>query len=1008
MSAIPPRLKLLLSVFVLSGFAGLIYQSIWSHYLGLFLGHAAYAQALVLAIFMGGMALGAALIARVGQEWRNLIRSYAIIEAIIGVLALVFHWVFVGIVDFSYNKLIPVLEAPGLVGIYKWLLATLLILPQTILLGMTFPLMSGGIIRRFSGNDGSILGGLYFTNSIGAALGVLAVAFIFLPNLGLHGAILTAGVLNLVVAALAWVLSRGNEQARHAVPISNSTEGRQLSEERRRLLKVVLIATFFSGAASFAYEIIWIRMLSLAVGSTLHAFELMLAAFIAGIAFGGFWVRRRADTTGDPMRLVGWLQVLMGLAALVSLFFYANAFSWVGFLMESLSRTDGGYQLYNLGTALIAILIMMPAAFFAGTTLPLFTVALLRNGQGEPSIGRVYAWNTLGAILGVFATIHFLIPVLGLKLALILAAVVDMLVGVILLRLNTYTQRDFIGTGVAAAIIFFATILAMTNVPFDPMKLSSGVYRTGLTELRHEQDKVIYYRDGKTASVATIVDAVNGNIRIATNGKIDAAIRFSEKALISQDEPTMVLLPAIPLGYQDTPSRVGIIGFGSGLSTHAVLGDSRVKRVDTVEIESSMVDGARFFGERVERAYKDPRSHIIIDDAKSYFSSQQQKYDLIISEPSNPWISGVGSLFSKEFYQHVPKLLNEDGLFVQWLQLYEIDEKLVGSVLAALTPAFADYHAYLANNADLIIVASPARQLTKPDFSRLFSEKIRDDLAKAGISNVEQITFRRVADKKLLETLSRLYPNRANSDYFPLLSINAPKTRYKGSAARAIMGLPTIDLPLLEVLGIVEPKISLEKVTDTHLFTRYLSVANASKIAESLRPDSTKGLQEIRVDTTRIAAGLRELGRCPKPWTAAQESAAIIAALQLLQNTLAHLPVDQQEGVLINPIWIECEQLPTEFAQMLALMGALAKRDYTEADILLRAWLDNRESRNDAYRILDPTFYVALQLVQIALGKYNNIELLEEQYGRSIHTDGELLFVRSLLMAWVDEDNSAL
>ena len=213
----PPNHSLrngLLAIFVLSGFAGLIYQSIWSHYLGLYLGHAAYAQALVLAIFMGGMAAGAAWIAQAGQRWRNLIRSYAVIEVFIGVLGLLFHWVFTGVAGFSYDSLIPALGSPLAVDIARWSIAALLILPQTILLGMTFPLMSGGLIRRYPGSAGNLLGGLYFTNSIGAAIGALAAVFVLLPWVGLPGAMVTAGILNFVVAALAWWLAREPEPDR--------------------------------------------------------------------------------------------------------------------------------------------------------------------------------------------------------------------------------------------------------------------------------------------------------------------------------------------------------------------------------------------------------------------------------------------------------------------------------------------------------------------------------------------------------------------------------------------------------------------------------------------------------------------------------------------------------------------------------------------------------------------------------------------------------------------------
>ena len=318
----------LFAIFVLSGFAGLIYQSIWSHYLGLFLGHAAYAQALVLAIFMGGMAIGAAWIARAGQRWRNLIRGYAIIEAVIGVLGLLFHTLFTSVAAFSYDTLIPALGEPWTVNLARWLIAAALILPQTILLGMTFPLMSGGLIRRYSGSDGHTLGGLYFTNSIGAAIGALVAVFVLLPSIGLPGAMKVAGVLNFVVAGLAWWLAREPEPEAPHRDTSGESDFQKLA--KNPLLRVVLFSTALSGAASFAYEIIWIRMLSMAVGSTMHAFELMLASFIAGIALGGLWVRKHADNTDFPLRLAGWMQVFMGVAALGSLAVYANTFAWVG------------------------------------------------------------------------------------------------------------------------------------------------------------------------------------------------------------------------------------------------------------------------------------------------------------------------------------------------------------------------------------------------------------------------------------------------------------------------------------------------------------------------------------------------------------------------------------------------------------------------------------------------------------------------------------------------------
>ena len=414
----------LLLLFVMSGFAGLIYQSVWSHYLGLTLGHAAYAQTLVLAIFMGGMAFGAWLASRYSIRWKRLILGYALVEGLIGVGGLIFHQVFVAYTGISQDSILPALSSPTLAHAYQWLTAALLIAPQSILLGATFPLMSAGLIRALPQEHGEVLGGLYFTNSLGAALGALAATFLLLPAVGLPGTVLTAGLLNIVVAIGAWGLSKMLNEAEYAPPVASTTPGEAAAEEpaeTRRLGRILMIATAISGAASFVYEIGWVRLLNQALGATVHSFELMLAAFILGLAFGGLWIRKRARDMAEPVRYVGYVQVFMGIAALASIPVFTQSFTWVGWMMRALQRSDNGYVLYELGTALIALLVMFPAAFLAGMTLPLFTLALLRQGAGERVIGRIYAANTLGAIAGVAIMMHVLVPLIGVRLAVTLA-----------------------------------------------------------------------------------------------------------------------------------------------------------------------------------------------------------------------------------------------------------------------------------------------------------------------------------------------------------------------------------------------------------------------------------------------------------------------------------------------------------------------------------------------------------------------------------------------------------
>jgi predicted membrane-bound spermidine synthase len=992
----PPRSPRngLLAIFVLSGFAGLIYQSIWSHYLGLFLGHAAYAQALVLAIFMGGMAAGAAWIAHAGQRWRNLIRVYAVIEAIIGVFGLLFHSIYGSVASFSYDTLIPALGSPLAIDIARWTIAALLILPQTVLLGMTFPLMSGGLIRRFSGQDGSLLGGLYFTNSIGAAFGALIAVFVLLPSVGLPGAMVAAGILNFVVAGLAWWLAREPEPT---ISVSAPKEA-QMKQRllHNPLLRAVLLGTALSGAASFVYEIVWIRMLSMAVGSTMHAFELMLASFIAGIALGGLWVRKHADRTDSPLRMVGWMQIGMGVAALASLAVYANAFSWVGWLIQSLTKTDGAYTLFHAGTATLAVLIMLPAAFFAGTTLPLFTVALLQGGLGERAIGRVYAWNTLGSIIGVFAAIHLLIPLMGLKLTLCVAALLDLGIGLALLRWQADSNKQMLRFSIAAGLAAVALIVAV-RIPYDPLTLASGVFRHGRSQIA-EGTKMLSYRDGKTASVS-VFQAPTGVATIATNGKPDAAMNMLADGKPTDDEPTMVMLGALPLALIDKPDNVAVIGFGSGLTTHTLLGDPRIKSVSTIEIEQAMVDGARAFGPRVARAYTDPRSHVVIDDAKAHFAGQHKKFDLIISEPSNPWISGVGALFSKEFYQFVPRHLNENGLFVQWVQLYEINDELLGSILQALTPAFSDYSAWISNNTDLIIVASPQGKLPKLDMERLVEAKIlKSEMARLGITSVDNMNFRQVADARLLRAAATAYSSLPpNSDYLPVLGLHAPKTRFLSSAASAFFALPFINGNLLEAMGTRHPFSSSLKLPTFSNFVADHATDRARSIAQELRgPLSSGAYPDVVLLKAMSGSDCRAFQQDQN--ARARWSSQV---RMLFDITQPFLSLDLMEGVWAAPTWQRCKTIRPDFNRVLALLASHARRDYTTMARLGRDWLDIKPQKDDEFlsNDFDIVAVSGLLLALVHEQRWDDIDAALIKYASVFPADGEYRYQRDLIAA---------
>lgn len=778
-------------IFTVSGFSGLIYESIWTHYLKLFLGHAAYAQTLVLAIFMGGMAIGAGICGQLSSRWKNLLLGYAIAEGLIGFCALLFHPVFTHVTELVLTRVLPSLTEETSVSIAKWSIATLLILPQSILLGMTFPMMTGGILRRFPANAGRSIATLYFLNSLGGAFGVLVSGFWLIKWVGLPGTIGLAGALNLALAGVVIALSR---QGSEVAEIAKATTA---DNSASAPLLLFLAVASLTGLASFVYEVAWIRMLGLVLGSSTHAFELMLSAFIFGLALGGWWMRKRIDGIARPERFLGLIQVVMGVCALATLPLYSASYTLMGWLLESVTKSDMGYVLFSLASHAIAMMIMLPAAFCAGMTLPLITHSLLRSGCGERSIGLVYGANTIGAIVGVMFAVHIGMPWLGLKNLLLAGATVDIALGLFLLwRFAAGAQTLVPATG--AALVMLALGLGLFTL--DPHQAASGVFRASQKLLSADAVKMLFHEDGKTATVS-LLEYRNEPLRvIRTNGKTDASINYGPPENYRLDEVTMTLTGAIPLLLNPVAGVAANIGIGSGLTSHVMLADPSLARLDTIEIEAKMIAAARGFLPRNENVFNDPRSHIAIEDAKSYFSSRQQPYGIIVSEPSNPWVSGISSLFSDEFYARTRRHLAPKGIFLQWLQLYEIDESLVISVLKAIDRNFADYAIFASNYADILIVASADGALPAlPD--RLPATAVSGELARIGILGSNDIHRRLVATRRMLRPLLESYDIAPNSDYYPVLDQNANHARFLGANAFKLSLLPFEPLPLLDMLA---------------------------------------------------------------------------------------------------------------------------------------------------------------------------------------------------------------
>jgi len=798
-------------VFVLSGAAGLIYESIWTRYLGLFVGHGAYAQIIVLTIFLGGMSAGAYVVGRVSERLRDPLAAYAFVELAIGIVGFLFHDIFVFTTNAAYDHLFPSMAgSPHEVVVVKWTIAGLLILPQSILLGATFPLMSAGVIRLVPREPGRVLSELYFANSLGGAAGVLLAGFWLLGVGGLPLTLDAAATTNLVVFLLALGAARYRSRGESAAPgtITAATEAPAATESLSRgIARLLLVVAFGTAVASFIYEISWIRMLSLLLGSATHSFELMLSAFILGLALGARWVRSRADRFADPVRSLGSIQLLMGLAALLTIPLYLAGFKWTAAFISALRPSDVGYDLFTVARYVACLAVMLPSTFCAGMTLPLITRMLMRSGEGERAIGVVYAANTLGSIIGVILAGLVLLPLVGLKALLVEGAVIDMALGVILIRVSGGSaQRRQQLAYLAAFAMVLATVASLTFNHFDRVMLSSGVYRYGsLPDPKGR--KIIFYRDGRTATVSVGQSPVDGFSWISTNGKPDASVErewmfptpHARPRVLTGDISTQVLIPVITLAHMPTARLAAVIGEGSGMTSHFLLGSPTLEQAVTIEIEPQMVAGSRMFYPANRRVFDDKRSRFVIDDAKSFFATDARKYDVIISEPSNPWVSGVAGLFTDEFYHRASGYLTPRGVFGQWLHLYEIDDGLVLSVLSAIHNNFKSYAVYATSNEDILIVASNQSELPAPDWSVVRSPAIAHDLAGVVPFTPRELDATRLIDRRELAPLLDHF-GTPNSDYRPVLDLGAERARFKRTTAS---GLGTLRIERFDALAAI-------------------------------------------------------------------------------------------------------------------------------------------------------------------------------------------------------------
>ena len=450
----------------------------------------------------------------------------------------------------------------------------------------------------------------------------------------------------------------------------------------------------------------------------------------------------------------------------------------------------------------------------------------------------------------------------------------------------------------------------------------------------------------------------------------------------------MVLAAALPLLMKPDATRYANIGFGSGLTAEALLSHGGPRVVDTIEIEPAMVSGARSFFPRVARPYRDPRSNIVIEDAKSFFARHGKRYDVIVSEPSNPWISGVAGLFTTEFYRDVKRYLAPGGLLVQWLQAYEFNDRLLGSILAALGENFSDYEIYEVNGSDLIVVAVAEGRVPRPGPLPAGEAAFMGQLKRLGITRAEEIAALSVGAKRDIARLFAPLAAPVNSDYRPFVQLEAPRARFRGSSARAVLELTVAPLPILEMTGGTPVAYLREPAPPYVPSLRLRTQSTALELARRLLDRSADPLGSAE---PAVLAPLLALKRPGALCGAAVSKAAIEQLHRAAELTLAHLHPDPRRALWIERRWLECApgKLSPAVRRRLDLYAAIAARDARAMLMQARTLLDEPGAAAGGQDWGRYLLLTAMLGAHVA-GEHEEAQRLWRNYGAALYPEGKI------------------
>ena len=728
--------------------------------------------ATVLAGFMAGLAVGSLAAVRWSDRAPRPLRVYAALEGAIAAFTVISLPLF----DLAGGAVDTVLAGHGLAAPVRTaaLFSTsfVILLVPTFLMGATFPTLAA------LAADGSplTLHLLYGANTLGAGVGALAGGFLLVPNLGFRRTLLVAASVNVAAALLALSLRPG-PRARLVLP-PPPDEPRPQTVEQASILAFLAL----SGAATMAYELVVARLTAMTFGSSVYAFALVIAAFLLGIGGGGIAYHVITTGSGARGRVPTRLPTLVSATgvAFIVLTYALGSLPRISFHLHAITAPRVGL---TIATTMVTLsLMLLVPAMLLGATFPATLRALAdrrRIGIG-PATGIGTAVNTLGATAGAVASGFWLVPRIGLERLMVTAALATLIAGLLLAWSMAGARR-----AAPTALIGAGLLLLLLRPPWPLPLFADGLFRSHVAatdfasvEADVASQKLLFYRDGPAATVA-VLESSDGIRSLRVNGKADA----SNNRL---DLQTQLLLGHLPALLHPAPHAALVIGLGSGATAHALAEHPTVERVDVAEIEPAVAEAATFFADINLGVLTNPKVALHIEDGRRFVRHPPRHYDIIVSEPSNPWVAGVADLYTREHVAGVLRSLSPGGIFAQWIHGYDLDRRWIDATLATVASVFPYVSLWYTNTADFVVIA--AREPLRIDLDRLRrrlveTPRIEAELGATGIFGPRASCSRFLLGNDSVRRLVAGAP--VMRDDLPLLEYQAPFDLYRDDTSVA-------------------------------------------------------------------------------------------------------------------------------------------------------------------------------------------------------------------------------